>query len=342
VKYLPCILIFIFLSTPAFAQDRGQTRVNIQHSSGGTREEQRFFDENLRMEVSGEGFSLAANPGEADYTIEYSIRPEGSDRVLVCTLTNPQLGDRMVSEELLYTKLVDTYEVLPFVVWTLLANAPLKERTPPSPVTGEPVYLPGIREEVRIIEREGLAEPDDVWKYHWLFLNARIGGSFRMFLSENSGVPNSSALGFDLGFESEFHVFNFLALQFGINYGLDKPEYLGLLYEDFPVPVVYPSSLLSIPLMVKGIFNPTLRSTLGPYAGAYLTVKIIGSSKPPLLGVLGGVEYATKLVPGALFFDLRYSQDIGSTEVADGLFNYRRLFITLSVGYKYGFFERRH
>ncbi|GHV75498.1 hypothetical protein AGMMS49942_03190 [Spirochaetia bacterium] len=217
---------------------------------------------------------------------------------------------------------------------------PTEDEDPPK----EPTV---IREEVRIVEREK-EEPTegvDTWKYHWLFLNARVGGSFRLYLStEDSDIPNSSALAPDVGFEMEVHFFNFLALQFGINYALDNPEYQGMTYEGFPLTVKYPTSLLSTPFMVKGIFNPSLRSTLGPYAGVYLNFPIIGPAKSPLLGVLGGLEFATKVGPGAgaIFFDMRYSQDIGSTEVTAGPFYYDRLFITLSIGYKYGLFKKKH
>jgi hypothetical protein len=182
-------------------------------------------------------------------------------------------------------------------------------------------------------------EPPDAWKYKWWFLNARLGVSNRYYLSEADGVPTVLTFTIDTGIEAEFHPFNALALQFGLNYALDRAEYPR---SATITPVVYSTFVMSIPFMVKYLCNTSVTTTLGFYGGGYASFKLLGPTTPPPIGVLVGADFAIKAGPGAVLFDLRYSADLKSTDVDDDTIeSYKRMFLTFSVGYKGGFIPRK-
>jgi hypothetical protein len=235
---------------------------------------------------------------------------------------------------LLYRTLEEAHEMLPYIIWSVFSNAPLKQR-PPERVeikTETPVYVEVIRE----VEKPGPSGPPDAWKYRRMFLNARAGLSSRYYLSSSDTAPSASVLTFDAGLESELHLFDFLALQLGLSFALDRAEYQRS--PSNPSSIVYASSVLEFPLMVKYIFNPSALTTLGLYLGPYATLPLMGMATPPPLGLLGGMDVSVKTELGALLFDLRYSADLGGTTVVDNAVAYYRMFLTLSVGYKFGFF----
>jgi hypothetical protein len=84
-----------------------------------------------------------------------------------------------------------------------------------------------------------------------------------------------------------------------------------------------------------------MATTLGVYGGGCTNFAFLGTTTPPILGVIGGLDLAVKAGPGAVLFDLRYSMDMGNTGVQDErIASYKRMFFTLSAGYKGGFIAR--
>ncbi|WP_411047953.1 hypothetical protein [Treponema primitia] len=331
----------------AFSQTRADTLVYIMNIPGGTPVEQRFFEENLKMEIPAAGYSITDDILEADYALSCSISDdeEESGRVVLFSLFDAKDEREIVSTDLFYTKTEETYEMLPFVIWSMFASAPLKQVTREVEIVEVevevekevPVYIEVIRE----VEKPALPEriePVDTWKYRWIFINARLGASFRYYRADSSDKPSASILTVDAGIEPEVHLFDFLAVQLGINFALDKAEYQRSPAN--PTTIAYSTAILSVPLLVKYIFNPADRFTLGPYVGGYLSVPFMGTSRPPPVGVLAGLDLGAKMGQGTLLFDLRYSMDLGTTDVFDYKITYNRMFITLSAGYKFGLFRR--
>ncbi|GHV73124.1 hypothetical protein AGMMS49940_04260 [Spirochaetia bacterium] len=180
---------------------------------------------------------------------------------------------------------------------------------------------------------EGALASRDAWKYKWLFLNARIGVSNRYFLTK-AGELAAIMLTGEAGVETEFHFFNFFALQFGLNYAMD--------WDPRNSTIVNSTNILSIPLMVKFIFNTSPATTLGLYGGGYGSFTILGPITPPPFGILAGVDTAIKAGPGAVLFDIRYSADLGTTDPHDAaIAPYQRMFLTFSAGYKLGMIPRK-
>ncbi|AEF86316.1 hypothetical protein TREPR_3391 [Treponema primitia ZAS-2] len=323
MKKIICACILFLSSVLAFSQTRIGAAVFVDVSKG-TPEELRFFDRNLRMEVIAAGYTVTDNILSADYALTCSINNAASrpGQVLELTLFDVEGETDIVSTDLAFAVKEDTYETLQPVLRSMFASAPLKE----------------VSTELQIVEVEKrsktLSEPPDAWKSRWVFLNIRAGISSRYYMATADSFPSTSIITFDVGLEPEIHVLNFLALQLGLDIALDRAEYQRSLAN--PTPIVYSTSVLSIPLMVKYIFNPTDRFTLGPYVGGYGTIPLLGASMPPPLGILAGVDFGVKTGVGVLLFDLRYSMDMGPTNVPDAKLSYNRSFITLSAGYRIG------
>jgi hypothetical protein len=329
MKQALCAFLLFLASVPLSPQTRQDTFVYILDVTGGTVGERRFFADSLRTKIPAEGYTLTGDIFQADYALSCYItdNPEGEGRLLGCSLLDAKDEREIVSTALQYRAVEEAYEMLSDFITSLFAAAPLKSRAPERVVVQAQSPAP-----------QGLAEPPDGWKYRWLFLNARAGLSSRYYLAASDTTPSASILTFDAGLEPELHIFNFLALQLGLNFSLDHAEYR--LSSSNPTAIVYATSILSVPFMAKYIFNPSPLTTLAPFLGLYATVPLMGASRPPPLGALGGLDLSVKTALGVVLFDLRCSVDLGSSEVADSDIVYQRVFVTLSAGYKFGLLQR--
>jgi hypothetical protein len=337
VKQALFVFLLLVVSAPSFSQTREETVVYVMDIEGGSGAERRFFEDNLRLEIPAAGYVLTEDILEADYALSCDITDDedGKGRLLVCALLDVKGETGLASTVLQYRTPEEARELLPYIIWSVFSNASLKQQ-PPEKVEVEkevPVYVEVIRE----VEKAVPSEPPGAWKARRVFLNARAGLSSRYYLARGDTAPDASVFTFDVGVEPELRLFDFLALQAGLGFALDRAEYQRS--PSNPTSVVYASSALGIPLMAKYIFNPSPQTALGPYLGAYATIPLMGMTTPPPFGLLGGMDIAVKTGLGVLLFDLRYSSDLGNTSVADNALVYHRMFITLSVGYKFGFFR---
>ena len=335
------VILLLFLASPsAFSQARQNTSIYMMDIIGGTPGERRFFSDTLGMEIPAAGYAITTDILEADYALSCAITEaeNGSGRLLECSLLDAKNETEIATTSLLYNTVEETYGMLPYMVWTVLSNAPLKQAEPGREIVEiekrVPVYLDARG---AALPREE-AGPPDAWKDRRVFLNLRAGLSSRYYIGGSDSAPTASILTFDGGLESEWRLFDFFALQLGLNFALDQAEYRRS--PSTPAPMVYATSVLSVPRMAKYIFNPSALTSLGPYLGAYWTVPLLGSAYPPPLGLLAGLDLSVKTGLGIVLFDLRYSVDLGLTDIADSDIFYHRMFITLSGGYKFGFSKR--
>jgi hypothetical protein len=340
VKRSLVILLLFLASAPAFSQTRQDTLVYVLDIGGGTAGERRFFADNLRLEIPAAGYALTNDILDADYALSCYLadNEDGEGRLLMCSLLDARDEKELVSTALLYHAVDEAYEMLPYVIWSLFANAPLKSPPPEKEIVAIEKEVPIYSELPREEEPPEPGEPPDAWKYRWLFLNARAGLSSRYYLAVSDTAPSASILTLDAGVESELHLFNSLALQLGLNFALDRAEYRRSPAN--PSPIVYSTSVLSVPLMVKCLFNPSPLTALGPYLGTYAAFPLLGVAKPPPFGLLAGLDLSVKTGLGVILFDLRYSADLGNTDIVDGAIDYYRMFLTLSAGYKFGIARR--
>ncbi|MDR2444702.1 MAG: PorT family protein [Spirochaetaceae bacterium] len=207
--------------------------------------------------------------------------------------------------------------------------------------------------------------PDDaVHKGHWLFLGAHAGPSLRFYTpsgdtaftgGDTFGVSLEAGLQADLRIAALFSVQaemlftwdNASVWQYALNAaGNDLDRYTRR----------FQSFSLQLPLTARLNFYPG-RFRVSPFFGGYVVLPLgsmeTGSYKhedesfsytvSPPVGLLGGLCVAYPLKPGIIFADLRYAADLGNPDLHDsgGLETYRRHAVTLSLGFEFGFFQKR-
>jgi hypothetical protein len=362
VKQTILTLLLVFSTVLVFPQSRASIRVYVTEFQSGAPAERNPIRENLKIAIRSLGLSVTENILEADYLVRCSIMGT-TLRVMTLTLIDAE-GKELVSADLVFSKAEDVFSRFPNILRDMLNEQPLKQSAAnkaaanpgmaaadqrpgntvsPNPDTTAAAEATAAETTTTATavaaanQQSDVPPSNDAWKQRILFLNARIGASNRYYLSDSN--PNVSIFTVDTGLEMEIHPVTVFALQFGINYALDRAE-----YQRLSTPIVYSTSVLSVPFMLKYIFNPGLKTTLGLYLGGYTSFAVLGITKPPPFGVLGGLEFAINPGEkrGAVFFDLRYSADIGSTAVRDDIItSYKRMFLTLSVGYKCGLGNRK-
>jgi hypothetical protein len=200
------------------------------------------------------------------------------------------------------------------------------------------------------------------WKSRWLYLGFRGGISPRVYNFE-ANFPKELGFTWEAALQTEFQFFRFpwgrrsvfLGLQGEAILSVDKFNLAGtdgsVLEQDF--------FSLAAPLLLKLNYKPG-PFALSLYGGMYYiwhlpfntsgggTVqaamrKSEGFSLFDSLGYSAGFKFGVKAgKQGAIFFDLRYSSDIGVTKIESAVpVSYRRDLPSVSLGYEAGFFNRK-
>jgi hypothetical protein len=264
----------------------------------------------------------------------------------------------MVTQELFYTQVEESYEVLPFVVWQMLANAPFLVTEPPPPPP--PVVVTDSSTESRmtpIVNLINAVPDDDNWKNKWIYLGAKFGPSLHFYMSspddygnQDKEPNNNPYFTVATGIEASVQVLDFMLVQFELNFGLDNGDYRDLNSIPLPTttpdldPYVYKSTYLYMPLILKGAIKPGRIFLLEPYGGAYLNIPLAlkgDNMALPIGGWLAGLGFGFKVGTGVLFIDLRYTTDFLDTTVPENLVQFRRHTAAISGGYKIGFLNRK-
>jgi hypothetical protein len=350
------ILILISLAILVYAQNRADTTVVIMPITGGSPEDEDFFEENLKMEVSAAGYTIleAESLVKAIYSVSASISTEDDGKVLSISLGDVAEDRELVSQELFYYDREETYENLPFLVWQMLANAPFLvsddangggangygadgangrgangygygSNNGDGSNTSSSSSTDNSNKIANIVNLVNAVPEDDSWKRKWVYLGGKFG-ILPQFSMQKVGGSSQQHISFGGGAEVGFRILEFLAIQGELNYSLEKYDAAS-------------TSLLSFPILVKGVFFPGKYNMLEPYVGMYMTAPLEQPQDYPVpfLGWAAGIDFGIKAGPGVLFLDLRYAADI-SSQSSDRV----RSIFALYVGYKYGVFNRRN
>jgi hypothetical protein len=346
-------MIFLASSILAYSQNRADTTLYIEPITGGSSSDRAFFEENLKMEVSAAGYNVIDDRLDAIYAIGSSIAPEDDGNVLSITLSNVAESREMVTQELFFVQPEESYEVLPFLVWQMLANAPfLVTEAPPLPPPPPPTVVntdSGAARMAPIVNLINAVPDDDTWKNKWIYLGAKFGPSLNFYMkgseSYNKEVQKDIQ-GFTVaaGLEASVQVLDFLTVQTEVVFSLDNADYrdlkkLGSNIQD--TDRMYSGIHLYFPLILKAVLKPGRIFLLEPYGGAYLNAGLGGDVNIPIGGWLAGANFGFKVGTGVLFIDLRYATDFLDSTVADELVEFRRHTATVSAGYKIGFLNRK-
>jgi hypothetical protein len=154
------------------------------------------------------------------------------------------------------------------------------------------------------------------------------------------------------GVDAELQFLNWMALQGGLNIGIEDPnyDYKDIIDEKKKV-ANYRTSLLSLRFLLKFPLKPGGNTgknfMIEPYGGVAYNIALGGDITPSDFSWMAGLDYGVRVGGGCLFIGLQYGMDFFKTKlnpdyVKDNykITEYDRIFLSLVLGYKYGFFTR--
>jgi hypothetical protein len=207
-----------------------------------------------------------------------------------------------------------------------------------------------------------LPAEDQAYGNHWLYLGLRAGPSLGIYIpGDDTAFTGGDGYGASLNVavQAAVEILPLFSVQaeaiFAWDHGsLWQYEYIKSENDIISYQHKFKALSFQFPLLAKLNFYPG-KFRISPFLGAYAIVPLgemettIGdetsshpySSSLPL-GLLGGLSVEFPLGPGLIFTDLRYSVDLGESELRDGNGEtYIRHTAALSLGYEFSFFKKR-
>jgi hypothetical protein len=277
-----------------FAQSRNDVAVFLAPTTGGTEEQQAFFNENFKMELTGANYAVVGDQKAADYSMNLKITQEIEEgdgelaqeiiNILSISLVDNKDGHEILQFSWAFQNLEEMYEWNLHLIYQAMANVPLTKLT---------------------------VVPDtNHWRNKWLYI-CGYGGldlTFGFYDSGNEVSFQNREYTFYpgplFGLGLEFHFLDFLSVEFDISgapYGIDAAHSV----------VVF-----GMPLLFKFPLKPSKHFMLEPYGGIQFNTSSAGSIVPPLVSWVGGFQYGIKAGErGAIIFDIRAVGDIGTTKL---------------------------
>jgi hypothetical protein len=301
-------------------------------------------------------YGLGRPPSEANLSAEDAARnsrfvivpslfTDANDTVLSLDVFEWGQTEQIFTQEMVFQDISDVLGNMGFFCWSLSSNLPPDERIVES------------SDEIIYIQR---AE-DIAWKNKWLYFGPLLGGSGRLYQSEDNG-PNTMGISYDFGLRLEFQFVTFIpqtgffsfSLLTGAGFTFDQTDYqknitnidpiTGLIDPVDPfVPTTKNDSLqsLHLPLALKFNFKPG-KLTMSLYGGGYFILPLTETEYSPLpLGIMGGLNFGGKAGPGILYLDAFYGLDLGKKIIESPDISYTRSMFTFSVGYAFGLLDRK-
>lgn len=304
----------------------------------------------LKTPPAFDRLSAADQMGNPKYLINGVISQEGEISIVDVSLWTLEDSPALVFSEIFdYRRLDDALSMVPFYSWSLYSVLPVLDTVPDMSKAARAeenttvVKDSSEEEEIPAVSVEAATQ---VWQSRWLSLGLRAGISPRFYNFE-FGFPKDLGFTWEAAFQAEFQ---FLQVPWG-----QRNVFLGVQGEAiftvdmFNLPDVEGNAsdmaLLSImvPLLVKLNYKPgpfALSLYGGMYYIGYLSAAAENSTP---WGYSMGFKFGVKAGKrGTAFFDLRYSSDLGLTDIESSLpVSYRRYIPSLALGYGVGLFDRK-
>jgi hypothetical protein len=283
------------------------------------------------------------------------------------------------TDELVYEEFFETADTLPGMIEWIFSHIVVEELAAEEPAAMAEAEESGDEEAEEAEEElyEEIEIPDsDAWKYKRLYLGLRGGLSSRFYKTPwvDPYVANDTQrFTFEAGMQIAVSLADFFDIQAELLFTRDTVPFRGFDHQYDPVTdgtnlvefsETFESLSLMIPLLLKFSFKPG-PFLVAPFGGAYFTLplgKMNGSGGAPAfdtipaskrgaydaslnlpVGFTVGFSFGVKLGPGLLFTDIRYSQDIGATNIdaSNGVRSYNRNMASFTLGYLIGFIDRK-
>jgi hypothetical protein len=325
-KYL--IVMALFLPTfVLFAQSRDDVTIYLSPVTGGTPEQQSFFNDNFRMELVGANYTVVDDQRQGDYSMNLSVTQEIEDgygdvaeeiiNVLNISLLDNKDGREILQFSWAFDSLEEMYEWNLHLIYQAMANVPLTKLT---------------------------AVPDtNHWRNKWIYI-AAYGGMELQFGFYDSDDPNRSRTPtfnmpayFGLGLEFQF--LNFMSAE------------VALMGGPFAVEAGYSSLVFNLPILLKFPLKPSKHFMLEPYGGIQFNASSEYAIEPALMSWVGGFQYGIRGGEyGAITIDVRAMGDLnGRTKLHPtfvpylghpGFDSIKGFQLSFLIGYKIGFYNR--
>ena len=347
--------ILLLLAVSSFAQEEIPNKYIFIEGTADNRAQVDFFMTNFAMEAVGAGYTVTGSREEAAHTLRFNVSPntavvDGEQRqeppdsnryVARISLIRNKDDVEAIAFDFFFT---DLEEVYPYNR-ELFQNAAF--------------FIPPITEEDLIQARE----PDNRWKNKWIYVRASFDYPITFYILQGEGLYQGVSLylgtyenptyfdpqdhkimampGATLGFEFQF--LNFMSLE--VNYQVSMGDTRDNMFINMAA-----GAELKFPIKFKNV-------VLSPY-GAFmypLSVSPIFSDFP-LFEVGAGIQLSARGgSSGAFFVDLKYMFSFSDTLMRNpylgfpndkqyspnpAVIHYKRSFIGIGIGYKFGFLDR--
>jgi hypothetical protein len=299
-------------------------------------EQQDFFAEQFKMEISAANYTITDNRNEADYLVrliidnnEYYGQPGEKQYILTLVLVRTEDNKDIVQFAWPFTELTEMYQWNLYLVYQAMANVPMTKET------GSPTKT--------IIEREtntitqtgggdgaGGAGRDDRWRNKWMYLNFSVGADMAYMVRSGSVLTDQGMVAPMAFVGVEVQFLGWMSIE------LDAAK-VRLLHDTKQYYItISPSASL------KWVFKLADFAMLEPYAGAEYSIAVAGISVP-WLSVAGGIQAGVRGGDrGAIIVDFNVAYSLlGSWRLASGEREYGAARFTFSAGYKLGFWDRK-
>ncbi|MCL2069612.1 MAG: hypothetical protein FWH19_01325 [Treponema sp.] len=341
------ICLFIVSSLMAFsvfAQTREDTAIFIPTVSAARPDHAAFFKENFDMETVAAGYSLADNANSADFTLRLDVSPnmityddgfqeqappDEPQFLLRVTLVRNEDGFEMVSFSFPFTELEEMYDFNLFLLYQAMANVPITRLG------------------------EVIAETDR-WRNKWLY----VRGSF-----DYPVIANHIHVGDEIYGRSIYNPLNPLienqeldnitAVGLGVTIGLELQFLYWMSAEAnfvfrFGEPHDQNAFIPGLGLQLKFPLKPANHFMLEPYIMGVSQINT-SNTKFPLWAAGGGMQFGVKGGEiGAFFIDANFLYSFDYVETPNPMQDwlpsniyYTRMVVSIGIGYKIGFMDRR-
>jgi hypothetical protein len=330
----------------------------ISRASGYSIHQSRYA---MKRPPSLDGLAAVDRILNPQYIINGIITEEGNVSVAEIELWNIESQSLLFSQAFEFRQIDDALSMVPYYAWSLYAILPVLENSA-NEIEAIRAELEAARAEAEAAKARAealsagsaatgteayfsgtAASETSIWKNRWLYIGVRGGVSPRFYFFE-SDFPNELGFTWEAGLQVEFQFLRlpwggrtmFFAIQGEALFTMDKFS-LSEAGENAAEKTLF--SLMT-PVLLKFNYKPG-PFVLSPYGGMYYIQYFPAAS--PVLGYSAGFKLGMKAWKrGTFFIDLRFSNDIDSTEIeGDFPVKYRRTIPSISLGYEIGLLNRK-
>jgi hypothetical protein len=315
-RILPLLLIFPMAAAALHAQGRSDVKVFIAPpvSNPGIKEQEDFFAEQFKSEISAAGYAITDNKDESDYTVQltvddnpYADDPGEKKYSLTLALLRSAENSEIVRFSWPFTELTEMYQWNLYLAYQALANVPLTKGGDDRQPVGADI--------AEIME----------WRNKRLYVNVGTGLDMGYFIQ--TGTPRMAyGMVMPTAFVgAEFRILPFFAVETDpikariINNG---NQYI---------------FTFCFPLLLKAVidFKDVM---IEPYAGAEYSMAF-GATKIPPFSVLGGVQVAFRAGKRTAFaLGMEGTYSLSAITLTDGS-SFGMIRFSLFAVWKIGFFD---